>query len=362
MRWALFALLLTLPLLACPPSEPASEFPDTLAWDPREAGPFQVGFAVWEITYTAPATGGPRTIPISVWYPTEDESGEAATYEVIFQDPQSWVDATPAPPVHAGGYPLLVYSHGDQGFAGSSPFLMRHFASHGWVALAPDHIGNTLTTNVAPLPMHLWITRAHDVTAAIDALQGEPGTLAGHVDTSAVVLSGHSFGGFTAWISAGSEFDTAAVQAQCDSDRFADSCTPQVLDEFSAGARDPRLVGAIPMAGTAEISWVGEDGLNAVQIPILQISGTLDADPVSGVFDGRTDSVDITWLEIEGGCHQTFALGSPCDLAAEDGFEMIVSYAFPFGRRQVLGDDRSITRGILDGSIAVDDRAVLYLR
>ncbi len=358
--------LLLLPLLAACPSaepEPPAELPDTLAWDPQAAGPFNVGYTVLETTWSQATTGEERTIPVHLWYPTEETSGVAATYELVFSDEESWVDAAPAAPVHEGGYPVLAYSHGNQGFAGSSPFLMRHFASHGWVAVAPDHIGNTFTTNLDPRPAWLWVDRAHDLSAAIDAIEPDLDVLAGPTDTSRVIVTGHSFGGHTTWISAGAAFDPAGVAGQCASGEYAEgSCTDEVQDVFAAGALDERAVGAVPLAGSPSLGWVGPDGLNAVEIPVLQISGSLDYNHVDGVYEERTGDVDIAWMEIEGGCHQTFALGTPCDLPAEDGFFMTVSYAFPFARRHVLGDETVTTAGILDGSIVVDDRATLHLR
>ena len=46
-------------------------------------------------------------------------------------------------PVAEHGYPVLVFSHGSL-YGGSSAFLARHFASHGWVVAAPDHTGHLL--------------------------------------------------------------------------------------------------------------------------------------------------------------------------------------------------------------------------
>ncbi len=354
------ALLL---LAGCPADpDPAPELPDTLAWAADEPGPFGVGYATWEITYDSP-TGRTRTIPIHVWYPTEDEAGEGVTYETLFADPDSWLNATPAAPVHAGGYPVFAYSHGNQGFGGSSAFQMRHAASHGWVAVAPDHIGNTLITHESPRAMPLWIDRSFDVAAALDALDGEVEALAGPADVSAVVLSGHSFGGHTVWISAGATFDAASIQAMCDADEFAtDTCTGEALDAYAAGGRDDRVIAGIPMAGKAGVDWVGEDGLNAVDIPMMQISGTEDAGAVAGVWEERTDDVDISWVEVAGGCHQTFALGTPCDLPAEDGFTMVNAYGFAFARHHLLGDETARTVGLLDGTIPFDDRVTLHRR
>ena len=244
---------------------------DPLSWSLEQPGPYGVGFTRWETSYLAPGSSVQRTVPVSLWYPTEETSGEGITYEFIFADDDSWLDAAPAAAVYEGGYPVHAYSHGHMGFAGSSSFLMRAFASHGWVAVAPDHLGNTLSTNTEPRPLSLWLDRAGDVSAALDSLlQRAPELLGGEVDPDRSVLSGHSFGGYTTWSAMGAAYDRQRIEARCaDGDYPQDQCSDSMLDAFEAGAGDERFTAGIPLAGKGSEDWFGEDGLRAVDRPML---------------------------------------------------------------------------------------------
>jgi hypothetical protein len=68
----------------------------------------------------------------------------------------------------------------------------------GFVVIAPDHTGNTLTDSDPPDWMHY--VRGHDVKATIDAAGKLPASdpLAGKLQLGKVFLSGHSYGGHTA--------------------------------------------------------------------------------------------------------------------------------------------------------------------
>ena len=126
-------------------------------------------------------------------------------------------DAPPAAPVHPGGYPVVVFSHGHQGFAGNAHFLMRWMAAQGWVAIAPDHVGNTLRDTPSPLPAAIFHLRARDASAALDALSAAPlrDALAGPIRTDRALLVGHSAGAHTTWAAAGATYDADAVAARC---------------------------------------------------------------------------------------------------------------------------------------------------
>jgi predicted dienelactone hydrolase len=341
-------------MLGCNPGEPAPEPVDPLQWAVDEPGPFAVGYRSYEITYPGLGDGDDRTIPLHVWYPTEDSEGSPATYEFIFSDENSWVDAAPAQAVHSAGYPVLVYSHGNQGFGGSSSFLNRNYASHGWVVIAPDHINNTLSTHQDPRPLDLFLDRSGDVSAALDSLEDDGAALPSPADTSRVVAAGHSFGCHTLWSSMGALFDVDAIQARCDAGNYSeDECSAAVLAAFATGTRDDRIVATIPMAGGGDVAWFGQDGLLGAQTPILQISGTDDPGAVDGVWD-RTEGLDLTWMVVEGGCHQLFGLGGCPEISDEDGFRIVRSYTLAFGRKHVLGDSSEATSGLLDGSIDFD--------
>ena len=341
-----------------PPDE--SPLPQPLSWSFEKPGPYNVGFMSWQISYTPRGSSVERIVPISLWYPTQDESGEGITYEFIFADEHSWADATPAPSPYPGGYPVHAYSHGHMGFAGSSAFLMRAFASHGWVAVAPDHLGNTFSTNSNPRPLSLWLNRSLDVSVAFDELVARaPDLLGGPVDESSALISGHSFGGYTSWASMGARFERSRIEQRCSDGAYpAEQCTDDLLDAFERGTGDDRFVAGIPLAGKGSVDWFGEDGLNEVQRPMMQMSGSADADAVSGVWE-RTAEVDLTWVDVAGGCHQLFALGACDEVPTEEGYAIGSSYALAFARHHALGDNNVETLSLLDGSLSVSDRVTL---
>ena len=105
-----------------------------------ELGPLNVGYTLLEATYTVEGTGEERTIPVHVWYPTEDTSGETASYGEnivygLFDDAESWPGAALADPL-GERYPVLVHSHGNKGFGGEAANTARHAARQGWVVIA----------------------------------------------------------------------------------------------------------------------------------------------------------------------------------------------------------------------------------
>lgn len=319
---------------------------DWVAWDPAAPGPFGAGHRTFEHTYTPPGHTEPRTITVHLWYPTLFHDGEGADYLGLFPDPLSVEDAPLAASVHEGGYPVLVHSHGHQGFAGNSAFLMRRFASHGWVAVAPDHTGNTLSDNIDPRPPWMYYVRSTDLTASLDAagaLDGDP--LSGMLALDAVAASGHSYGVHTMWASAGATFDVDAFAPACLGDG---TCTEAERDAFAAGVGDPRIVAIIPMAGAINRAYFGATGHASVTVPVLSMSGTADPVGADVQFD-TTAPLPMTWIDVEGACHQFFGLGCSGD-ADGDEDTIVGGFALSFARRHVLGDESAAVTDILDGT------------
>ena len=134
-----------------------------------------------------------------------------------------------------------------------------------------------------------------------------------------------------------------------------------VLQAFTQGLLDDRIAGTIPMAGGGSVTWFGDEGLLTTSIPVLQMSGTEDSQAVEGMWE-RTEGLDLTWLQVEGGCHQLFAVGGCQLVPTEEGFHIVSSYALAFARRQVLDDRSDRTLGLLDGSVDFDPRVTLQQR
>jgi len=333
---------------------------DPLTWDVLRAGPFRVGYRVLSQTYTPRGSTSPRTIPVHVWYPTHATDGPHPRYFRLVMDNASVVEAPLAPSAHAQGYPVHVYSHGDRGFGATSHFLSRHFASHGWVVVAPDHVGNTLSDTPDPRPLPIHHLRSQDVKAALDLMGALPvgDPLAGRCNTQRVLLSGHSFGTHTVWTSAGATFDIDAIRPRCTAEV---RCTEADLTVFREGLRDGRIVAAIPMAGSIQRTFFGTDGHRAVSIPLLAMSGTDDPVGADAQFM-TTEPVPLTWIDVRGGCHQFFALGN-CSMIGDDLQVPIVGgWALAFGRRHVLRDEGAAVVGVLDGTMPVSDRVVIHRR
>lgn len=319
-------------------------------------GPFRVGYRAWKITYEPKAGGGgPREIGINVWYPTLDTEGTNPVYLKLFEDTDVLENAALAPPIEPAGYPVHVYSHGASGFGATSSDLMHYFASHGWVAVAPDHTGNTLGTPTSPYPLSLYVHRSTDVSAALDALdalpEGDP--LAGKCRTERVILSGHSFGTFTTWASGGAAFDPSALEAKCNAGEFTEPCAPEQIDAFAKGLGDARVVAGLPMAGGSP-GWIADGGFDAASKPFFLMTGSNDPVGAEAVWDATT-SLDLTWIDIEGGCHQLFALGGCAEVDSAVGYAIVNTYALAFARRHVLGDESDRVARLLDGTEPVSD-------
>lgn len=328
----------------------------SLAYDAAAPGPFHVGYRTLPLTYTAPGGVGARTVTVHVWYPTDATSGaHPEPYGGILPDEDSLLDAPPSSPVAGGRYPVHVYSHGHQGFAGTSSFLCRHFASHGWLVVAPDHVGNLLSDAILPRPTWMYFARSTDVTATLDLLAKLPASdpLHGRADTARVLLSGHSFGAHTCWATGGASFDAGKIAADCQADGGAialGDCASETSAVFAKGLRDERVVALAPMAGVLHRSLMGDHGHEPVKLPVLALSGGNDPIGAQAQFDSCT-GCDLTWIELDGACHQSFALGGCPTLDKSLAFPLISRWVLAFARRHVLGDTAAATLDLLSGKL-----------
>ena len=333
--------MLTLVTLAClngPPQDTGPTYAP-LTWAPEQSGPFNAGFRSAELSYQTPL-GDTRSLTLNIWYPTTEESGEAVQYQGSIADPDALGGAVPADPAYSQGYPVHVHSHDDQSWGGASSELMRHLASHGWVAIAPDHQGNTQLDHQDPLPTAHHIYRPADIQAALDYLEGlQRGAPLSRAYTSEVVLSGHGYGSYTTWASAGASFNGAALDATC-LDFEQGSCTSQELAAFVSGDLDePRVKVAIPMGEGLRREFFGEHGEDSVHAPFLLLTGSEDEPAWQGKDWLRINGVERTWVELQGGCHQSFSTGECPTLDSAEGYRVIKGYVTAFSRLHLLGDE-----------------------
>lgn len=323
-----------------------------------EPGPYNTGYRSVMHSYEV-TPGETREILVNVWYPTEATEGDLTRYLGGIRDTESFLNAEVAEsPWPDGNFPVHVYSHGDQGFGGTAAQLMRHFASHGWVSVAPDHTGNTLDNNLDPRPPALRAWRSLDVSASLDAAAALDDELQG-LNTEGVFMSGHSFGGFTVWATAGSTFDDAAINSECELDAMP-LCTAEEIQLFQDGVEDSRVLAAFTIAGNYSETWFGADGFASVGIPIIALSGTADPRGHEEEFE-LISGVDLTWIDVEGACHESFTLGGGCNTIEDsEAFEIVDSYALAAARHYVLGDDSEAVLDLLNGEVFPNDKVVTF--
>jgi predicted dienelactone hydrolase len=351
-------LSVILSLFACSPGDSADDTGlnfEPLSWSVQEGGPFRVGFRTWEHSYEVVVGESPRRIPVNIWYPSTDTSGESSSYlEGLYKDDEAFLGARVAAPVYESGFPVHVYSHGHRGWGATSADMMRFFASHGWVVIAPDHTDNTLLHSEDPLPSAHYLHRPLDVRASLDALEALENTNPlSKANTSTVLLSGHSFGSYTVWGNVGAGYDADALVVQC-GDLNEAGCTEEEFAFFLSGElADPRVAAGITMAGAIGRGFFGEAGHLDVQIPLMLMSGTEDHDGIPESWESLQGMTALSWLELDGGCHQSFATGICSTLDTETGFGLINAYALALGRSAVLGDQSEEVSQILDGSLSL---------
>lgn len=239
MRWRWTSILGAWCSLACGPSLPFAPAGPSAAPDPAALGPFPVG--VQTRLFVDPSrsstTGRPRHLLTEIWYPAaesargrpgtrylfrdllpEKKKAEVTDQDLGTLDTSAVRDAEPAS--GDGPYPLILFSHGSGGARIQATYLTVALASHGYVVVAPDHEGNTLTDAIRGEaftdPLMSFLARPTDLSFLLDELiaEGEADPLAALIDFSKVGAAGHSFGGVTVLREAGLEPRIRAVVAQ----------------------------------------------------------------------------------------------------------------------------------------------------
>lgn len=321
-------------------------------------GPHYVGYFTENITYQVPVRGDMRTLKLAWWYPTANNHGSAVPYGGSSPTRFAQQNVDVLADLHQA--PVLIFSHGNGGIAEQSFFLTEYFASHGWIVLAVEHTGNTLS-NMTEEMYWLFELRPYDISAALDHLAELPSEhlLAQKVSTSHWALSGHSFGGYTTLAIGGAGYAIDDIIQICEdppaNQQEACDYTQASQERYRIGFADPRLKAFIPMTPAGAELFGGTRGLNEISAPVMMMTAGLDA-TLPNVREGdplwrrltQAESVRIDFLYAG---HFTFS--NACELAPlfleNDGcgdrfipylqaHQLINLYALAFAKRYVLGE------------------------
>jgi len=240
--------------------------PGEVIVDYSAAGPHEVG------TSSAMVTGSTGVeLRVQVWYPSAEAGSETVVYDNLYAG-GAFTDNTPD---CRESRPVLLFSHGYGGIRWQSGFLVEHLASHGYVVIAPDHTHNTFLDNDDSLFEDVLFRRPADLADSFDwavAQSEDPTTsLAGCVEASdGYAVSGHSFGGYTAFAAAGATLD--------------DGAGGSVL------LADDRVWAAVPLAPWDAYVLQG-GGTATVDVPVMCLSGTLDETTTWGSVTAMYDTL-----------------------------------------------------------------------
>lgn len=269
-----------------------------------------------------------RILNWMIWYPVapgDTEGLEPYNYLSLLEG-----TAFKEAPVASGGpWPLLVFSHGNQGIKEQSYFFTEHLAKMGFVVASPDHQWNTALDYDSDQTPLIALERPADVSAVIDRildpLPSDPEWLAGAIMEDRIAVAGHSFGGYTTMMAGG----THAVIPQ----ELLDDCEVDPGDFYCSlvgelgtdpiDLGDARIGAGIAMA-PAGYALFGDEGLAQHDIPTLVIGGTLDdtttmEGDIIPIYEGIPGPKAL--LTVEGGDHFTFS-----DLCSIPGIDSLTEF------------------------------------
>lgn len=223
-----------------------------------ELGPYPVGLRTIDLFDDSRLNvqgTGPRPVTIEVYYPTTPEAVAGVPRDIaqVLGVPVATVPAWRDVALRPGTYPLITFSHGNNGIRIQSFFFGAHLASHGYIVVSADHHGNTFPDTLAGIvDPNVGANRPRDISFVIDemlAFNGNPASLFyGAIDPDEIGASGHSFGGYTTFALGGD------------------------VGPFGS-FKDPRVKALFPQAPAAPFD---EAFFQSIDVPTLIVGGSID--------------------------------------------------------------------------------------
>ncbi|MEO1069457.1 MAG: alpha/beta hydrolase, partial [Cyanobacteria bacterium J06638_6] len=212
--------------------------------------------------------------------------------------------------VPAGGFPLVVISHGLGGTRNSFAYLAEYLASGGIAAVTLEHAGSNDQQLSALLGGQSdtvvqdeeFRRRPNEVSLTLSTLgrlNNSPSPIQGQLNLERVGVTGQSFGGYTALALAGATFDIDGLTQACSPDTLSFNlslllqCQAVHLNDPGDRLSDDR-VDSIFVINPIGSALFGETGYGQIAVPILVVAGT--ADTVAPAFPEQIQP--FSWLTV----------------------------------------------------------------
>lgn len=196
----------------------------------------------------------------------------------------------------ANSIPIIIISHGLASNRANFAYLGEHLASHGFLAVLPQHPGSDTDQLEAWLSGRVsdgfqvteFIDRPLDIPFILDELEARNATeFNGQLNLQQVGVAGHSFGAYTALAVGGAKIDFNNLKKECtdnlNSVNLAQifQCRALELSQNTDNFRDER-VKAIVVMNPVNSSIFGRQSLSQISIPVLwKTSGKDTVAPVA---------------------------------------------------------------------------------
>jgi predicted dienelactone hydrolase len=209
-----------------------------------------------------PPDGDNGALSGAIWSPCAGPPQEAKLYGI----------ATPARlncPVQGDKLPLVVFSHGQDGWFGAHHDTAEALADAGFVVAAINHPGDNALSATRTRDISIAAKRPADIKRLIDYMLGAWSDAA-RIDTARIGFFGHSRGGYTGLVLAGAEPAFKRAAGECGEGASANSPCALFKDaklQDAPATHDARIK-ALVLADPAFTFLLGEAELKGVILPV----------------------------------------------------------------------------------------------
>lgn len=257
-----------------------------------------------------PPDGDNGVLSGAVWSPCASPPQEVKLYGV----------ATPGVlncAVKGEKLPLIVISHGQDGWFGGHHDTAEALADAGFVVAAINHPGDNAVSATRTRDISVAVKRPTDIKRLIDFMLG-PWSDSAKIDAQRIGFFGHSRGGYTGLVLAGADPDFKRAAAECGEGASSNSNSPCALFKGDTKLPDAPLthdarIKALVLADPAFTFLLGENELKPVTQPVQLWSSEL------GGASGSAQSVAevMRWLPVKPDFHlvphaDDWAFTAPC--------------------------------------------------
>lgn len=316
-----------------------------------------------------------RELQVRIYYPADATSGASPITYTHTMDPPDMEPVTfeyagrafaDAPALGEGAFPLVIMSHGFNGWSTQFSNLAEHIASQGYVVASIDHADMKLEGaadfihSFAKVLTSRSLDQRQVLAQVLERAATEDAGPFALIDPEQVGLIGYSMGGYGALATVGADYDYG-------SDTFA-IVPGDALDPVQAVAGTPSPIDALvafaPWGGAPDNRVWNAGGLASMSVPTLLVSGGEDdvsnhAEGVSWIFDSLTGA-DRRMLVYREARHNI--VGNAFDLPEGAPFRAIEFVNEPVWRQDRINSiNQHFVAAFLDLTLKGDEGKEAYL-